>query len=125
MILARRSITIWPKAVVRPKDLNKPERRKPKGGAAKLNKKKEMIEKMKESKPSHPNQLLVKKDSNSEQKKVNLIVPIETNNSSVTKLDIVNSSLDFTVRNARALGISRASLVQMVEDSYNNLQSKS
>ena len=38
MILSRRSIGIWPKAVVRPKDLNKPERRKPKGGSAKLNK---------------------------------------------------------------------------------------
>eukprot|EP00090_Calanus_glacialis_P041801 TRINITY_DN74336_c0_g1_i1.p1 TRINITY_DN74336_c0_g1~~TRINITY_DN74336_c0_g1_i1.p1 ORF type:complete len:445 (+),score=118.88 TRINITY_DN74336_c0_g1_i1:48-1382(+) len=47
MILARRSIIIWPKAVVRPKDLNKPERRKPKGGAAKLNKIREMLEKPK------------------------------------------------------------------------------
>ena len=122
LVLSRRSITIWPKAVVRPKDLNKPERRKPKGGAAKLNKKKEMIEKLKESKPqpSPPNQLIVK-NSNCEQKKVNLIVPIETTNSSVTKLDIVNSSLDFTVRNARALGISKSVLLQMVEESYDKL----
>jgi len=126
IVLSRRSITIWPKAVVRPKDLNKPERRKPKGGAAKLNKKKEMIEKMNSSKPSQPNQFVVK-NSNCEQKKVNLIVPIETNNSSVTKLDIVNSSLDFTVRNARALGISKLDLLQMVEESYdrNCLQYKS
>merc|ERR1712168_1279232 len=51
VILSRRSITIWPKAVVRPKDLNKPERRKPKGGAAKLNKIKEMMEK-----PTHCDQ---------------------------------------------------------------------
>jgi len=129
IILARRSIIIWPKAVVRPKDLNKPERRKPKGGAAKLNKKKEMILKMNENKSvsqNQPNQLLVKKDSGSEQKKVNLIVPIETSNSSnVTKLDIVNSSLDFTVRNARSLGISKAALLLMVEESYDHLESKS
>jgi hypothetical protein len=44
MILARRSIGVWPKAVVRPKELNKPERRKPKGGAAKLNKPRELQE---------------------------------------------------------------------------------
>ena len=128
IILSRRSIIIWPKAVVRPKDLNKPERRKPKGGAAKLNKKKEMILKMNENKSvsqSQPNQLLVKKDSSSEQKKVNLIVPIETSSTNVTKLDIVNSSLDFTVRNARSLGISKAELLLMVEESYDHLESKS
>jgi len=44
IILARRSFGVWPKAVVRPKDLNKPERRKPKGGAAKLNKMREALE---------------------------------------------------------------------------------
>ena len=38
IILARRNFGVWPKAVVRPKDLNKLERRKPKGGAAKLHK---------------------------------------------------------------------------------------
>ena len=43
--LARRSFGIWPKAVVCSKDLNKPERRKPKGGAAVLNKMQEMLEK--------------------------------------------------------------------------------
>ena len=47
VVLARRAIGIWPKAIVRPKDLNKPERRKPKGGAAQLNKKKEWLEKIK------------------------------------------------------------------------------
>ena len=126
IILSRRSIIIWPKAVVRPKDLNKPERRKPKGGAAKLNKKKEMILKMNENKSVTPGQsVLVKKDSSSEQKKVNLIVPIETSNSNVTKLDIVNSSLDFTVRNARSLGISKAALLLMVEESFDHLESKS
>ena len=126
IILSRRSIVIWPKAVVRPKDLNKPERRKPKGGAAKLNKKKEMILKMNENKSVSPGQsILVKKDSTSEQKKVNLIVPIETSNSNVTKLDIVNSSLDFTVRNARSLGISKAALLLMVEESFDHLESKS
>ena len=126
IILSRRSIIIWPKAVVRPKDLNKPERRKPKGGAAKLNKKKEMILKMNENKSVSPGQsVLVKKDSSSEQKKVNLIVPIETSNSNVTKLDIVNSSLDFTVRNARSLGISKAALLLMVEESFDHLESKS
>ena len=46
VVLARRNIGIWPKAIVRPKDLNKPERRKPKGGAAQLNKKKEWMEKI-------------------------------------------------------------------------------
>ena len=126
IILSRRSIIIWPKAVVRPKDLNKPERRKPKGGAAKLNKKKEMILKMNENKSVSTGQsVLVKKDSSSEQKKVNLIVPIETSNSNVTKLDIVNSSLDFTVRNARSLGISKAALLLMVEESFDHLESKS
>ena len=125
-ILSRRSILIWPKAVVRPKDLNKPERRKPKGGAAKLNKKKEMILKMNENKSVSPGQsVLVKKDSSSEQKKVNLIVPIETSSSNVTKMDIVNSSLDFTVRNARSLGISKADLLLMVEESFDHLESKS
>jgi len=44
VVLARRSFGVWPKAVVRPKDLNKPERRKPKGGAAKLNKLREAKE---------------------------------------------------------------------------------
>ena len=90
-------------------------------------KKKEMTDKkMNSSKPSQPNQFAVK-NSNCDQKKVNLIVPIETNNSSVTKLDIVNSSLDFTVRNARALGISKLDLLQIVEESYdrNCLQYKS
>ena len=126
IILSRRSIIIWPKAVVRPKDLNKPERRKPKGGAAKLNKKKEMILKMNENKSVSPGQsVLVKKDSSSEQKKVNLIVPIETSSSNVTKMDIVNSSLDFTVRNARSLGISKADLLLMVEESFDHLESKS
>ena len=126
IILSRRSIIIWPKAVVRPKDLNKPERRKPKGGAAKLNKKKEMILKMNENKSVSPGQsVLVKKDSSSEQKKVNLIVPIETSSSNVTKMDIVNSSLDFTVRNARSLGISKADFLLMVEESFDHLESKS
>ena len=124
-ILSRRSILIWPKAVVRPKDLNKPERRKPKGGAAKLNKKEEMILKMNENKPVSPAQsVLVKKDSSSEQKKENLIVPMETS-SNVTNLDTVNSSLDLTVRNARALGISKADLLLMVEESFDRLESKS
>ena len=125
IILSRRSIIIWPKAVVRPKDLNKPERRKPKGGAAKLNKKKEMILKMNENKSVSPGQsVLVKKDSSSEQKKENLIVPMETS-SNVTNLDTVNSSLDLTVRNARALGISKADLLLMVEESFDRLESKS
>ena len=44
IILARRHFGVWPKAVVRPKDLNKLERRKPKGGAAKLNKMREALE---------------------------------------------------------------------------------
>ena len=44
IILARRHFGVWPKAVVRPKDLNKTERRKPKGGAAKLNKMREALE---------------------------------------------------------------------------------
>merc|ERR1712212_1021543 len=44
IILARRHLGVWPKAVVRPKDLNKLERRKPKGGAAKLNKMREALE---------------------------------------------------------------------------------
>ena len=44
IILARRNFGVWPKAVVRPKDLNKLERRKPKGGAAKLNKMREALE---------------------------------------------------------------------------------
>ena len=109
-ILSRRSILIWPKAVVRPKDLNKPERRKPKGGAAKLNKKEEKILKMNENKP--------------EEKKVNLIVPMETS-SNVTNLDTVNSSLDITVRNARSIGISKADLLLMVEESFDRLESKS
>ena len=110
IILSRRSIIIWPKAVVRPKDLNKPERRKPKGGAAKLNKKEEKILKMNENKP--------------EEKKVNLIVPMETS-SNVTNLDTVNSSLDITVRNAQSLGISKADLLLMVEESFDRLESKS
>ena len=124
-ILSRRSILIWPKAVVRPKDLNKPERRKPKGGAAKLNKKEEKILKMNENKPVSPAQsVLVKKDSSSEQKKENLIVPMETS-SNVTNLDTVNSSLDLTVRNARSIGISKADLLLMVEESFDRLESKS
>ena len=86
-------------------------------------KKKEMTDKkMNSSKPSQPNQFAVK-NSNCDQKKVNLIVPIEINNSTV---DIVNSSLDFTVRNAWALGISKLDLLQMVEESYdrNSIQYK-
>ena len=38
MILARRNIPIWPKAIVRTVDLKRTERRKPKGGAALKNK---------------------------------------------------------------------------------------
>ena len=44
VILARRSFGVWPKAVVNPRELDKPERRKPKGGAAQLNKRKEKLE---------------------------------------------------------------------------------
>ena len=68
-------------------------------------KKKEMTDKkMNSSKPSQPNQFAVK-NSNCDQKKVSLIVPIEINNSTV------DSKLD---------------LLQMVEESYdrNSIQYK-
>ena len=78
--------------------------------AAKLNKKEEKILKMNENKP--------------EEKKVNLIVPMETSSNKLN-LDTVNSSLDLTVRNARALGISKADLLLMVEESFDRLESKS
>ena len=44
IILARKSFGVWPKASVSPRELDKPERRKPKGGAAQLNKREEKLE---------------------------------------------------------------------------------
>ena len=151
MILSRRSIGIWPKAVVRPKDLNKPERRKPKGGAAKLNKIKEAMEKPKSSsdrRPLHSNLQQSNKtfyntqtnskeilslapniqtgqnktfESNSDQK-FNILLQVESKNELPTTTEIMESTISYAVKNARTLGITKAEFLEKIEAKFSQTE---
>jgi len=136
VILARRSIVIWPKAIVRPKDLNKPERRRPKGGAAKLLKKKEWIDKMKTANAVIPSQASTSSTSrvvsqytpqqapvpisvgDTSEKKFNLIMKIQTKNSIPTKQDILSSSINFVIKNAKSSGYSKQDFMRLVSETW-------
>jgi len=140
VILARRSIVIWPKAIVRPKDLNKPERRRPKGGAAKLLKKKEWIDKMKTanavipsqqastpstsrvvsqySQPTTPQAPVPISIGDTSEKKFNLIMKIQTKNSIPTKQDILSSSINFVIKNAKSSGYSKQDFMRLVSETW-------
>ena len=139
VILARRSIVIWPKAIVRPKDLNKPERRRPKGGAAKLLKKKEWIDKMKTANAAVPPSQQASAPStsrvisqyttpqqapvpisigDSSEKKFNLIMKIQTKNSIPTKQDILSSSVNFVIKNAKSSGYSKQDFMRLVSETW-------
>ena len=141
VILARRSIVIWPKAIVRPKDLNKPERRRPKGGAAKLLKKKEWIDKMKTANAVIPSQAQASTSSTSRivsqvttppaplpisvgavgdtsEKKFNLIMKIQTKNSIPTKQDILTSSINFVIKNAKSSGYSKQDFMRLITETW-------
>ena len=133
VILARRSVTIWPKAIVRPKDLNKPERRRPKGGAAKLLKKKEWIDKMKSANafPSVPSQTCLPTSSKSpvdepnidteREKKFNLIMKIHTKNKMPSNDDILDSSISFVVKSAKKGGYSKDYPLKIVSNKFDRL----
>jgi len=152
MILARRSITIWPKAVVRPKDLNKPERRKPKGGAAKLNKIREMLEKPKtcDQPPSNSslevnslNKKIVNTQSNKEivrlapklnffapsrtinpsaEHKFNILLQVESKNGLPTTAEILESTLGYAIKNARTLGLSKSEFLEKIESKFSETE---
>ena len=131
VILARRSVIIWPKAIVRPKDLNKPERRRPKGGAAKLLKKKEWIDKMKTvnvlSSPStsrsqsHYPTLApppLSGGGGESEKKYNLIMRIQTTNNVPTKHDIFSSSINFVIKNAKTSKYSKEDFMRLMSETW-------
>jgi len=151
MILARRSIIIWPKAVVRPKDLNKPERRKPKGGAAKLNKIREMLEKPAHSDHSSTNGGLVnhlnKKITNTQpskealrlvpklnfigqsrtlnpsaEHKFNILLQVESKNGIPTTAEIMESTIGYAIKNAKSLGLTKAELMEKIESKFNETE---
>jgi len=150
MILARRSIVIWPKAVVRPKDLNKPERRKPKGGAAKLNKMKEMMEK-----PSHCDQqgnggsfevnTAIKKVANrdtlrllpklnfigqsrtrtlnpSAEHKFNILLQVDSKNGIPTTAEIMESTIGYAIKNAKTLGLTKSEFLEKIESKFDETE---
>jgi len=152
MILSRRSIGIWPKAVVRPKDLNKPERRKPKGGAAKLNKIREAMEKPKSLSDQRPFYSSLQQshrkfgntqtnskeilslapkfqagqnktfDSNSDHK-FNILLQVESKNGLPTTTEIMESTISYAVKNARTLGISKAEFLEKIESKFSQTES--
>jgi len=148
IILARRSIIIWPKAVVRPKDLYKTERRKPKGGAAKLNKMKEMlVQKPSTTFQMNTNQTLshtlreanffyakvnknnLQKSQTEEnkplqkqvsEKKFNILLHVKSKNGIPTTNEVLDSTIGFAVKNAQQLGLSKSELLKMVESFYDD-----
>jgi len=149
MILARRSIIIWPKAVVRPKDLNKPERRKPKGGAAKLNKIREMLErpKISDQRPINGSteinhirsvntqackeilrlapKLQVGQTRTFNQNadhKFNILLQVESKNGLPTTAEILESTIGYAIKNARTLGLSKSELLEKIESKFNETE---
>jgi len=151
MILSRRSIGIWPKAVVRPKDLNKPERRKPKGGAAKLNKIREALERPKSLYDQRPfnssleqNRKIGNTQSNSKEilrlapkfqvgqnktfdsnsdHKFNILLQVESKNGLPTTSEIMESTISYAIKNARTLGISKAEFLEKIESKFSLAES--
>ena len=152
MILARRSIIIWPKAVVRPKDLNKPERRKPKGGAAKLNKIREMLEKSKTCDQQSRsgslelnilNKKIVNTQVNKEivrlapklnffgpsrtinpstEHKFNILLQVDSKNGLPSTAEILESTIGYAIKNARTLGLSKSEFLEKVESKFSETE---
>ena len=121
MILARRCIAIWPKASLALKHLIKPERRLPKGAAAfKLMKNRGPIDfsPLFTQHPSpHEVQAAVSIGDSSD-KKFNLVmkIQIQTKNNIPTRQDILNSSINFMLKNIKSSNHSKKDFMGLVSE---------
>ena len=119
VILARRSIAIWPKAVLAMKHLFKPERRLPKGAAA-TSKKRGPIDcsPLFAQHPS-PNELQAGISiGDSSGKNFNLIMKtqIKTKNNIPTRQDIIYSSINFVVQNIKSSSLSKNDFISLLSE---------
>ena len=116
-ILARRTLTVWPKAVVRPKDLNKPERRKPKGGAAKLIKMRELVE-LRASGEAGRVRGRAGRAGQGDIRRFSVVIQVDSQHDLPTTSEILESTLNYSIRNAKSLHLSKSQFIDMIVDKY-------
>lgn len=143
LILARRSVGVWPKAVVRPKDLTKPERRKPKGGAAKLNKMRELLEQERASQlvpqmagrqPVIPRRVVstlggnvfriapktstvvARPGGSPGTQTFNILLPVQSSHGIPTTQELMDTTIGLAIKNKNTLGISDEDFIRKIQE---------
>jgi hypothetical protein len=112
-ILARRKISFWPKATITPRELNKQERRRPKGGAAKLVK--QQKQRADQTQPTSPTSSNYMPENIPGHQTFNLLIPVESKGNAPSTNDLMDACIKLAIKNARKLNLEHTDFMRRVE----------